>query len=112
MASKRHSVLIAGSATDLAEYESVDNYAIDLFKGKHEPGPALTMVESYVVRAQKLATMSEHAFLASYGFRALPYLPGSPEDNVRLIYGLHLAVHPGHSIGAIKLNISSAKRLR
>jgi hypothetical protein len=32
------------------------------------------MVESYVVRAQKLVTMS-----ASYGqvFRALPYLPGS-----------------------------------
>ena len=36
------------------------------------------MVESYVVRAQKLATMSEQTFLASYGqvFRALPYLPG------------------------------------
>ena|ERR1700730_216779 len=80
MASKRHSVLIAGSATDLAEYESVDNYAIDLFKGQHKPGP-----ESYVIRAQKLATMSEQIFLASYDqvFRALPYLPGSSEDNVR-----------------------------
>jgi 7-cyano-7-deazaguanine synthase in queuosine biosynthesis len=78
-------------AADLAEYEPVDNYAIDLFKGQHEPGPALTMVESYVVRAQKLATMSEQTFLASYGqvFRALPYLPGSPEDNVRQIYELH-----------------------
>jgi hypothetical protein len=44
------------------------------------------MVESYVVRAQKLVTMS-----ASYGqvFRALPYLPGSPDDNVRKIYELH-----------------------
>lgn len=85
MASKRHSVLIAGSATDLAEYEPVDNYAIDLFKGQHKPGPDLTMVESYVVRAQKLATMSEQIFLASYDqvFRALPYLPGSSEDNVR-----------------------------
>jgi hypothetical protein len=78
-------------AADLAEYEPADNYAIDLFKGQHKPGSALTMVESYVVRAQKLATMSEQTFLASYGqvFRALPYLPGSPEDNVRQIYELH-----------------------
>jgi Queuosine biosynthesis protein QueC len=78
-------------AADLAEYEPADNYAIDLFKGQHKPGPALTMVESYVVRAQKLATMSEQTFLASYGqvFRALPYLVGSPEDNVRRIYELH-----------------------
>jgi hypothetical protein len=32
-----------------------------------------------------------NTFLASYGqvFRALPYLPGSPEDNVRQIYELH-----------------------
>ena len=31
------------------------------------------MIESYVVRAQKLATMSEQAFVASYGqiFRVL-----------------------------------------
>ena len=65
--------------------------AIDLFKGQHKPGPDLTMVESFVVRARKLATMSEQTFLASYGqvFRALPYLPGSPEDNVRQIYELH-----------------------
>jgi hypothetical protein len=49
---------------------------------------SVAMVESYVVRAQKLATMSEQTFLASYGqvFRALPYLVGSPEDNVRRIY--------------------------
>lgn len=35
--------------------------------------------------------MSEQTFLASYGqvFRALPYLPGSPEENVRQIYELH-----------------------
>ena len=58
--------------------EPVDNYAIDLFKGQHKPGSALTIVESYGVRAQKLATMSEQTFLASYGqvFRALPYLLG------------------------------------
>ncbi|MBV6486702.1 MAG: hypothetical protein GHHEDOFH_00637 [Pseudorhodoplanes sp.] len=78
-------------AADLAEYEPADNYAIDLFKGEHKPGPALTMVESYVVRAQKLATMSEQTFLASYGqvFRVLPHLPGSPDSNVRKIYDLH-----------------------
>jgi 7-cyano-7-deazaguanine synthase in queuosine biosynthesis len=78
-------------AADLGEYEPNDLYAVDLFLGEHSPGPDLAMVESYVLRAQKLATMSEQAFYATYGqvFRALPYLPGSQDDNARRIHDLH-----------------------
>lgn len=78
-------------AADLGEYEPSDGYAVDLFVGEHSPGPALAMAESYVLRAQKLATMSEQAFYATYGqlFRALAYLPGSPDDNARRIHDLH-----------------------
>jgi Queuosine biosynthesis protein QueC len=84
---RRFGILAAG----LAEYESADNYAVNLFTGARDPGSALTMIEAYVVRAQKLATMSEQAFVATYGqiFRALPYLPGSADENVRRIWDLH-----------------------
>jgi 7-cyano-7-deazaguanine synthase in queuosine biosynthesis len=84
---RRFSVLAGG----LGEYDSADNYVIDLFEGEHKPGSDLTLVECYVVRAQKLATVSEQAFFASYGqlFRALPYLPGTPDDNARKIHDLH-----------------------
>jgi Queuosine biosynthesis protein QueC len=84
---RRFSIL----AARLAEHEPADNYAVDLFTGRHDPGSALTTIESYVVRAQKLATMSEQTFVATYGqlFRAIPYLPGPPEDNVRKIWDLH-----------------------
>lgn len=78
-------------AADLGEYEPRDLYAVDLFLGEHTPGPDLAMVESYVLRAQRLATMSEQAFYATYGqvFRALPHLPGSQDDNARRIHDLH-----------------------
>jgi len=64
---------------------------VDLFKGEHKPGPDLSLVECFVVRAQKLATMSEQAFLASYGqvLRALSSLPGAPEESARRIFELH-----------------------
>ena len=64
---------------------------LDLFSGAQEPGTALTMIESFVVRAQKLATMSEQAFISTYGqiFRVLPYLEGSADQNVRRIWDLH-----------------------
>ncbi len=85
---RRFGVLAAG----LGEYEAGDAYAVDLFVGEHKPGPALAMVESYVLRAQKLAAMSEQTFYATYGqvFRALPYLPGTTDDNARRIHDLHL----------------------
>jgi Queuosine biosynthesis protein QueC len=84
---RRFGIIAAG----LAAHEPRENYAIDLFTGAHAPGPALTMIESYVVRAQKLATMSEQAFVASYGqiFRVLPHIAGSADQNVRDIWDLH-----------------------
>jgi hypothetical protein len=84
---RRFGILAAG----LGEKEPADNYAVDLFTGAHRPGPDLTMMESYVVRAQKLATMSDQAFAATYGqiFRAIPYLPGTADENVRRIWDLH-----------------------
>jgi hypothetical protein len=84
---RRFGILAAG----LASYDPADNYAVDLFTGAHDPGAALTMIESYVIRAQKLATMTQQAFIATYGqiFRAVPYLSGSTDANVRKIWDLH-----------------------
>lgn len=84
---RRFGVLAAGLSTS----DPADNYAVDLFTGVHDPGPALTMMESYVLRAQKLATMSQQTFAATYGqiFRVVPHLPGSPDANVRKIWELH-----------------------
>jgi 7-cyano-7-deazaguanine synthase in queuosine biosynthesis len=84
---RRFGVLAAG----LGANEPAENYILDLFLGAQEPGAALTMIESFVVRAQKLATMSEQAFVASYGqiFRVLPYLEGSADQNVKKIWDLH-----------------------
>lgn len=84
---RRFGVLAAGLSTS----DPGDNYAVDLFTGAHDPGPALTMMESYVLRAQKLATMSQQTFVATYGqiFRAVPHLPGPPDANVRSIWELH-----------------------
>ena len=84
---RRFGVLAAGLATQ----DPDSNYAFNLFTGANEPGPALTMIESYVLRAQKLATMSEQTFAATYGqiFRVIPHLSGSPDENVRKIWELH-----------------------
>jgi hypothetical protein len=84
---RRFGILAAG----LSANDPADNYAVDLFTGAREPGPALTMIESYVLRAQKLATMSQHTFAATYGqiFRAIPHLPSSPEENVKKIWEMH-----------------------
>lgn len=109
---RRFGILAAG----MAAHEPADNYAVDLFTGAHKPGAALTMIESYVVRAQKLATMSEQAFMASYGqiFRAVPYLPGSADQNARQIWDLHRR-HGQEVIsvidGALKNNASVTQAL-
>jgi hypothetical protein len=78
-------------AAALSESDPAHNYAIDLFTGERQPGPALTMIESYVLRAQKLATMSQDSFVATYGqiLRVLPHLPGSVEENARKIWDMH-----------------------
>ena len=84
---RRFGVLASG----LGEYESADRYVVDLFKGEHKPGRDLNLVECFVIRAQKLATMSEPSFLATYGqvFRALSSIPDAPEETARGIYELH-----------------------
>jgi 7-cyano-7-deazaguanine synthase in queuosine biosynthesis len=78
-------------AACMAILDPPEHYRIDVFRDVLKPGPDLTMIESYVNRAQRLATMSQQAFVATYGqiFRAIPYLPGSADDNVNLIWDLH-----------------------
>jgi hypothetical protein len=68
-----------------------DAYTTDLLRGAHGRVEELTMAECHVLRADKLAGMSDTAFLASYGqvFRALSYLPGPPDENARRIWELH-----------------------
>jgi 7-cyano-7-deazaguanine synthase in queuosine biosynthesis len=94
---RRFGILAAG----LEAYEGADKYVVDLFTGAHRHGDSLTMVESYVVRARKLATMSEQAFAATYGqsFRALPYLSGSPDQNLKNIWELHR--RHGHEVVSV-----------
>jgi 7-cyano-7-deazaguanine synthase in queuosine biosynthesis len=84
---RRFGILGAG----LEEHEPPDRYHVDLFTGNRKPGPELTMAETYVLSANKLAGMSEMAFLATYGqtFRVLRHLPGTPDENARRIYELH-----------------------
>jgi hypothetical protein len=63
-----------------------------LWKTKsEEPGPELTMAEYYVLRAQKLATLSQQAFMANYGqvFRIVEHLPGTSDENMRMVWDLH-----------------------
>ena len=84
---RRFGILGAG----LEEREPPDRYHVDLFTGNRKPGPELTMAETYVLAANKLAGMSEMAFLANYGqtFRVLRHLPGTPDENAKRIYELH-----------------------
>jgi hypothetical protein len=84
---RRFAILAAG----LDGHEPADTYATDLLRGAHRKVDDLTMAECHVLRAYKLAGMSDAAFLANYGqvFRALSYLPGPPDENARRICELH-----------------------
>jgi 7-cyano-7-deazaguanine synthase in queuosine biosynthesis len=84
---RRFGMLAAG----LQIHDPVENYAVDLFRGKIEAGNALTMIESYVLRAQNLLSMSLQAFVATYGqiFRIIPHLPGSADESAQAIWDLH-----------------------
>jgi hypothetical protein len=84
---RRFGIIAAG----LSAYDPAENYIVDLFAGAHQPGPALTMMESYVLRAQKLATMSQEAFVSTFGqiFRTIGHLPGAVDENVKKIWDLH-----------------------
>lgn len=84
---RRFAILAAG----LERHDSEGGYVIDPFSGEHSNAVDLAMVEQYVLRARNLATMTQEAFLANYGqvFRALPFLPGSPDQNAHRIHRLH-----------------------
>jgi 7-cyano-7-deazaguanine synthase in queuosine biosynthesis len=101
---RRFGILAAG----LTAQDPADNYVVDLFAGEHQPGPALTMMESYVLRAQKLATMSQQTFVSTYGqiFRAIPHLPGSADENVKRIWELHRQ-HGQEVIGVVDNELKS-----
>lgn len=101
-------VLFSGGLDSLCAQDPADNYVVDLFAGEHQPGPALTMMESYVLRAQKLATMSQQTFVSTYGqiFRAIPHLPGSADENVKRIWELHRQ-HGQEVIGVVDNELKS-----
>jgi hypothetical protein len=50
-----------------------------------------TTAEQHISKAERLASMSEHGFLATYGqvFRALPYLEGAASENASMIFRMH-----------------------
>jgi hypothetical protein len=62
-----------------------------MFTGAQADARDLTMVEAHVLRAQKLATMSEPAFLSSFGevFRAATHVAAPVDEAARRIYALH-----------------------
>jgi 7-cyano-7-deazaguanine synthase in queuosine biosynthesis len=84
---RRFAVLAAG----LGRYEPAESYSVELFTGAHTEPEDITMAEQHISRAERLASMSEPAFLAAYGqvFRALPYLEGEASDNATNIFQLH-----------------------
>jgi 7-cyano-7-deazaguanine synthase in queuosine biosynthesis len=84
---RRFAVLAAG----LGAQEPVDSYGVEPFTGPHTKPEDITMAEQHISRAERLASMSEHGFLATYGqvFRALPYLEGAASENASMIFRLH-----------------------
>ena len=84
---RRLSLLGAG----LADREPADSYAIDLFEGPYGTGHDIAMAAHHVLRARRLAAMSESDFASAYGqiFRALSSLPGPRSENIRRVHDLH-----------------------
>jgi hypothetical protein len=78
-------------ACGLGNEDPAEGYAHDLFRSEHKKVEDVTMAECHALRAQKLASMSDVAFFASYGqvFRALSSLPGSAFENLNRIFDLH-----------------------
>ena len=78
---RRFAVLAAG----LGGVDPADVYEVELFTGAHTKPEGLTMVEQHVARAHRLASLSESAFLASYGqtFKALPHWKGQLHRTLR-----------------------------
>lgn len=68
-----------------------DAYETDLFVGPIEGATALTMVEGHLLRARRLANMSQTAFLANHGhaFRAFKHMDLPVEVAARRTFDLH-----------------------
>lgn len=105
---RRISILAAGAGA----YESSGNYLVDLFTGAQSPGPDLAMIESYVVRGQRLSTMSRQAFLATYGqiYRAAAHFQGSSDDVLTNIWDLHRR-HGAEVVSVVDAEIAKAASL-
>lgn len=84
--------------TGMGQLEPPDAYATDLFRSGDLDTRSLTLIEHYVLRARRMASMSERSFVASYGqiFRALDSLPGAKPEIISKIYDLHRRY--GHDI--------------
>lgn len=84
---RRFAILAAG----LGAHEPAESYGVHLFTGTHTKPEDVTMAEQHISRAERLASMSEPAFLAAYGhvFRALPYLEGDVSINATRVFELH-----------------------
>jgi hypothetical protein len=95
---RRFAVLAAG----LDAAEAADAYEIDLLKGARPRDRDLTLVESFVLSAERFAGLSGVAFSSRYGevFRALPYLEGPPDQNLERLRDLH-ARHGAAVIGVL-----------
>jgi hypothetical protein len=95
-------------AAKLDGFEPADSYDVDLFSGAHQPGPDLTTVEAFVLRAQKMGTMSERAFAANYGqiFRVLPHLSGTADESFQRVWDLH------HRHGQEVISVVDAQLIR
>lgn len=84
---RRFAVLSAG----LQDHEPTESYEIDLLRGERPRGRDVTLAESYVLTGSRFSSMTPTAFAARYGevYRALPYLDGSPEQNLKNLHQLH-----------------------
>jgi hypothetical protein len=84
---RRYAIMACG----LGKEDPADGYAFDLFRGEHKRAEDVTMAECHALRAQKLASMSDVAFVASYGqvFRAVSSLPSPAAENLSRIFDLH-----------------------
>jgi 7-cyano-7-deazaguanine synthase in queuosine biosynthesis len=84
---RRFAVLGAG----LGVYEPAGIYNVELFTGAHTKSEDITMAEQHISRAERLASMSELTFFATYGqvFRALPYMAGQAAESARRVFELH-----------------------
>lgn len=84
---RRFGTLAAGAGADDPE----DLYQVKLFTGERKRLEEITMLECYVRRARELPGLSPFEFYSRFGeaFRALRWLPGTPDENGQRVYELY-----------------------